>query len=169
MEINKIPGTYNGHLDGIPEESSEMIKELNKSNSTKEINMDNIIKKNLELSQGEKTPELSQWKRIPNDYNTFINNLTFALIDAAEKKLKCLYVTKDEEYNGQIIAVNITTVYPSRQKRFVITIETDIEIGNLKMEVFAHEINWSMSGLMDKENEMLLLVNKNVNHYIDLP
>lgn len=116
-----------------------------------------------------KALELSQWKRIPDDYNTFINNLTFALIDAAEKKLKCLYVTKDEEYNGQIIAVNITTEYPSRQKRFVITIDTHTEIGNLKMEVFAHEINWSMSGLMDKKNEMLLFVNKNVNHYIDLP
>lgn len=115
----------------------------------------------------EKTLELSQWKRIPGDYNTFINNLTFALIDAAEKKLKCLYVTKDEEYNGQIIAVNITTEYPSRQKRFVITIDTHTEIGNLKMEVFAHEINWSSSGY--KKNETLLLVNKNVNHYIDLP
>lgn len=117
----------------------------------------------------EKVPELSQWKRIPDDYNTFINNLTFALIDAAEKKLKCLYVTKDEEYNGQIIAVNITTEYPSRQKRFVIIIDTHIEIGNLKMEVFAHEINWSSSGLMDKKNETLILVNKNVNHYIALP
>lgn len=39
-----------------------------------EINMNNTM---------EKTPELSQWKRIPDDYNTFINNLTFALIDAA--------------------------------------------------------------------------------------
>lgn len=125
-----------------------------------EINMNNTM---------EKTPELSQWKRIPDDYNTFINNLTFALIDAAEKKLKCLYVTKDEEYNGEIIAVNITTEYPSRQKRFVITIDTHTEIGNLKMEVFAHEINWSSSGLMDKKNETLLLVNKNVNHYIALP
>ena len=158
--MEKIPGTYNGYLGGIPEEMSETIKELNKTNLTKEINMNNAM---------EKVPELSQWKRIPDDYNTFINNLTFALIDAAEKKLKCLYVTKDEEYNGQIIAVNITTEYPSRQKRFVITIETYTEIGNLKMEVFAHEINWSMSGLMDKKNEMLLFVNKNVNHYIAIP
>lgn len=158
--MEKIPGTYNGYLGGIPEEMSETIKELNKTNLTKEINMNNTM---------EKTLELSQWKRIPNDYNTFINNLTFALIDAAEKKLKCLYVTKDEEYNGQIIAVNITTEYPSRQKRFVIIIDTHTEIGNLKMEVFAHEINWSMSGLMDKKNETLLLVNKNVNHYIALP
>ncbi len=158
--MHKISGTYDGYLDGIPEEASEIIKELNKTNLTKEINMNNTM---------EKTLELSQWKRISGDYNTFINNLTFALIDAAEKKLKCLYVTKDEEYNGQIIAVNITTEYPSRQKRFVITIETDTEIGNLKMEVFAHEINWSMSGLMDKKNETLLFVNKNVNHYIALP
>lgn len=37
------------------------------------------------------------------------------------------------------------------------------------MEVFAHEINWSSSGLMDNKNETLLLVNKNVNHYIALP
>lgn len=116
-----------------------------------------------------KALELSQWKRISVDYNSFINNLEFALIDAAEKKLKCLYVTKDEEYNGEIIAVNITTEYPSRQKRFVITIDTHTEIGNLKMEVFAHEINWSSSGLMDKKNEILLLVNKNVNHYIAIP
>lgn len=112
---------------------------------------------------------LPQWKRISFDYNSFINNLEFALIDAAEKKLKCLYITKDEEYNGEIIAVNITMEYPSRQKRFVITIDTHTEIGNLKMEVFAHEINWSSSGLMDKKNETLLLVNKNVNHYIALP
>lgn len=154
MEPNKIYETYNGYLDGIPEEMSETIKELNKTNLTKERNMDCTI---------------PQWKRISVDYNSFINNLEFALIDAAEKKLKCLYVTKDEEYNGQIIAVNITTEYPSRQKRFVITIDTDTEIGNLKMEVFAHEINWSMSGLMDKKNETLLLVNKNVNHYIALP
>lgn len=158
--MKKIPGTYDGYLDGIPEEASKIIKELNKTNLTKEINMNNTM---------EKTRELSQWERISGDYNTFINNLTFALIDAAEKKLKCLYVTKDEEYNGQIIAVNITTEYPSRQKRFVITIDTDTEIGNLKMEVFAHEINWSMSGLMDKKNETLLFVNKNVNHYIALP
>ena len=158
--MEKIPGTYNGYLGGIPEEMSETIKELKKTNLTKERNM------NIAM---EKTPELSQWKRIPDDYNTFINNLTFALIDAAEKKLKCLYVTKDEEYNGQIIAVNITTEYPSRQKRFVIIIDTHTEIGNLKMEVFAHEINWSSSGLMDKKNETLLLVNKNVNHYIALP
>lgn len=139
---------------------SETIKEINKTNLIKEINMNNAM---------EKTPELPQWKRISGNYNTFINNLTFALIDAAEKKLKCLYVTKDEEYNGEIIAVNITTEYPSRQKRFVITIDTHTEIGNLKMEVFAHEINWSSSGLMDKKNETLLLVNKNVNHYIALP
>ena len=33
-----------------------------------------------------------QWKRISFDYNSFINNLEFALIDAAEKKLKCLYI-----------------------------------------------------------------------------
>lgn len=158
--MEKIPGTYDGCLDGIPEEMSETIKELNKTNLTKEINMNNTMNKALELLQ---------WKRIPDDYNTFINNLTFALIDAAEKKLKCLYVTKDEEYNGEIIAVNITTEYPSRQKRFVITIDTHTEIGNLKMEVFAHEINWSSSGLMDKKNETLLLVNKNVNHYIALP
>lgn len=158
--MEKIPGTYNGYLDGIPEEMSETIKELNKTNLTKEINMNNAM---------EKVPELSQWKRISVDYNSFINNLEFALIDAAEKKLKCLYVTKDEEYNGQIIAVNITTEYPSRQKQFVIIIETDTEIGNLKMEVFAHEINWSSSGLMNNKNETLLLVNKNVNHYIALP
>ena len=158
--MEKIPGTYNGYLGGIPEEISETIKELNKTNLTKEINMNNAM---------EKVPELSLWKRISVDYNSFINNLEFALIDAAEKKLKCLYVTKDEEYNGEIIAVNITMEYPSRQKRFVITIDTHTEIGNLKMEVFAHEINWSMSGLMDKKNEMLLFVNKNVNHYIDLP
>ena len=158
--MHKISGTYDGYLDRIPEEASKIIKELNKTNLTKKINMNNTM---------EKTRELSQWERISDDYNTFINNLTFALIDAAEKKLKCLYVTKDEEYNGQIIAVNITTEYPSRQKRFVITIETDTEIGNLKMEVFAHEINWSMSGLMDKKNETLLFVNKNVNHYIALP
>lgn len=158
--MEKIPGTYNGYLGGIPEEISETIKELNKTNLTKEINMNNAM---------EKVPELSQWKRISVDYNSFINNLEFALIDAAEKKLKCLYVTKDEEYNGEIIAVNITMEYPSRQKRFVITIDTHTEIGNLKMEVFAYEINWSMSGLMDKKNETLLLVNKNVNHYIALP
>ena len=158
--MEKIPGTYNGYLGGIPEEMSETIKELNKTNLTKEINMNNAM---------EKVPELSQWKRISVDYNSFINNLEFALIDAAEKKLKCLYVTKDEEYNGQIIAVNITTEYPSRQKQFVIIIETDTEIGNLKMEVFAHEINWSSSGLMDNKNETLLLVNKNVNRYIALP
>lgn len=158
--MEKIPGTYNGYLGGIPKEASEIIKELNKINQTKEINMNNTM---------EKVPELSQWKRISVDYNSFINNLEFALIDAAEKKLKCLYITKDEEYNGEIIAVNITMEYPSRQKRFVITIDTHTEIGNLKMEVFAHEINWSSSGLMDKKNETLLLVNKNVNHYIDLP
>lgn len=158
--MEKIPGTYNGYLDGIPEEMSETIKELNKTNLTKEINMDCTVKKDFSLPQ---------WKRISYDYNSFINNLEFALIDAAEKKLKCLYITKDEEYNGEIIAVNITMEYPSRQKRFVITIDTHTEIGNLKMEVFAHEINWSSSGLMDKKNETLLLVNKNVNHYIDLP
>lgn len=112
---------------------------------------------------------LPKWKRISFNYNRFINDLEFALIDAAEKKLKCLYITKDEEYNGEIIAVNVTMEYPSRQKRFVITIDTHTEIGNLKMEVFAHEINWSSSGLMDKKNETLLLVNKNVNHYISLP
>lgn len=158
--MEKIPGTYNGYLGGIPEEISETIKELNKTNLTKEINMNNAM---------EKVPELSLWKRISVDYNSFINNLEFALIDAAEKKLKCLYVTKDEEYNGEIIAVNITMEYPSRQKRFVITIDTHTEIGNLKREVFAHEINWSSSGLMDNKNETLLLVNKNVNHYIALP
>lgn len=122
--------------------------------------MDCIVKKDFSLPQ---------WKRISVDYNSFINNLEFALIDASEKKIKCLYVTKDEEYNGEIIAVNITTEYPSRQKRFVITIDTHTEIGNLKMEVFAHEINWSSSGLMDKKNETLLLVNKNVNNYIAIP
>lgn len=84
--MEKIPGTYDGCLDGIPEEMSETIKELNKTNLTKEINMNNAM---------EKVPELSQWKRISVDYNSFINNLEFALIDAAEKKLKCLYVTKD--------------------------------------------------------------------------
>lgn len=137
---------------------SELRKNLN--NQTKERNMDYTIDKDFNLLQ---------WKRISSDYNSFINNLEFALIDAAEKKLKCLYITKDEEYNGEIIAVNITMEYPSRQKRFVITIDTHTEIGNLKMEVFAHEINWSSSGLMDKKNETLLLVNKNVNHYIALP
>lgn len=158
--MEKIPGTYNGYLGGIPEEMSETIKELNKTNQTKERNMDCIVKKDFSLPQ---------WKRISVDYNSFINNLEFALIDASEKKIKCLYVTKDEEYNGEIIAVNITTEYPSRQKRFVITIDTHTEIGNLKMEVFAHEINWSSSGLMDKKNETLLLVNKNVNNYIAIP
>lgn len=139
---------------------SETIKELNKTNQTKERIMDCTVTK---------CSEQSLWRRIPGDYNTFINNLTLALIDAAEKKLKCLYVTKDEEYNGQIIGVNITTEYPSRQKRFVVTIDTHTEIGNLKMEVFAHEINWSCSGLTDKQNETLLLVNKDVNHCISLP
>lgn len=158
--MHKISGTYDGYLDVIPEEASKIIKQLNKTNLTKEIDMNNTIKKDLELSQ---------WKRISGDYTIFINNLQFALIDAAEKKLKCLYITKNEEYNGQIIAVNITTEYPSRQKRFVITIDTDTEIGNLKMEVVAHEINWSMSGLIDKKNETILLVNKNVNHYISIP
>ena len=161
--MNKIPGTYDGCLDGIPGELSElskMIKEMNKSNVTKETNMDCTMKKSYELPQ---------WKKISDYYNSFINTLDFALMEAAEKKLKCLYVTKDAEYNGQIIGANMTIEYPSRQKRFVITIDTHSEIGNLKMEVFAHEINWANSGIMDKQNETLLLVNKNVNEYVSIP